>query len=186
VTFTGGVLTYLVASDARAFARLARALPEIDLLEREALLPFARQGLRSAVPGLIFATFLALNLGDEGFAFVALLLGPLVIAQNVAVLLIPVRGLHEQLRAAKRAELARVTAALRGERGALDGSVLRAGGELPVADLLAWRRFVESVPEWPIDVSTLSRFALYVGIPLFSWIGAALVERMLDAAIGGR
>ena len=181
-SFFGGILTYRVWSDARSFARLARALPEVDLLEREALLPFARQGLRSAVPGVIFATFFALNLGDEGFWFAASTLGTLVLAQNVAMLLIPVRGLHERLRSAKREELARVNAAIRGEAGALRGSPL--DGRTPaLADLLAWRRFVESVPEWPIDVSTIGRFALYVGIPLISWVGAALVERMLDLAI---
>ena len=61
VTFTGGILTYRAFVDARKFAQLARSLPAVDLLDREALLPFARQGLRSAVPGVIFVTFLALE-----------------------------------------------------------------------------------------------------------------------------
>src|SRR5262245_3289314 len=67
VAFLGGVHIYRVFTDARAFAGLARALPGVDLLDREALLPFARQGLLSAVPGVIFVTFFALNLGDSGF-----------------------------------------------------------------------------------------------------------------------
>jgi len=184
VTFTGGILTYRAFADARTFARLARSLPAVDLLERDALLPFARQGLRSAVPGVIFATFLALNLGDEGFLFATVLLGLIMGVQNVATLLLPVRGLHERLRAAKREELARVNAAIRGDAGALRGSPLGRRERPALADLLAWRRFVESVPEWPIDVSTLGRTALYVGIPLLSWVGAALVERVLDLAIG--
>src|SRR5262249_1352249 len=71
VTFTGGIHIYRVFTDARIFARLARALPEVDLLDREALLPFARQGLLSAVPGVIFVTFFALNLGDAGFVLAA-------------------------------------------------------------------------------------------------------------------
>lgn len=184
VTFTGGILTYRVFADARTFARLARALPVVDLLDREALLPFARQGLRSAVPGVIFATFLALNLGDEGFFLAIALFGAIVLAQSVAALLLPLRGLHGRLRAAKREELARVNAAIRGQPGALRGSSLAQREHLALADLLAWRRFVESVPEWPIDVSTLGRLALYIGIPLLSWVGAALVERVLDLAIG--
>ena len=184
VTFTGGILTYRAFADARGFARLARSLPEVDLLERDALLPFARQGLRSAVPGVIFATFFLLNLGDEGFLFATLLLGLIVLVQTVATLLLPVRGLHERLREAKREELTRVNAAIRGDAGALRGSPLGHRERAALADLLAWRGFVESVPEWPIDVSTLGRTALYVGIPLLSWVGAALVERVLDRAIG--
>ena len=37
--------------------------------------------------------------------------------------------------------------------------------------------------EWPFDLPTLARFALYVGIGLSSWLGAALVERFLDRVI---
>lgn len=183
-TFTGGILTYRVYSDARTFARLARSLPEVDLLERDALLPFARQGLRSAVPGVIFLTFLALNLMDEGFLLSAVLIGAVVGVQNIATLMLPLRGLRDRLREAKRFEIARVNAAIRGKPNALVGSPL-AGGEGPsLTDLLTWRRFVESVPEWPIDLSTFGRFALYVGIPLLSWVAAALVERALDVVIG--
>lgn len=37
--------------------------------------------------------------------------------------------------------------------------------------------------EWPFDAPTLARFLLYVAIPLGSWIGGALVERLLGAAL---
>jgi hypothetical protein len=184
VSFTGGILTYRVFVDARKFAQLARTLPAVDLLDREALLPFARQGLRSAIPGVIFVTFLALNLGDSGFLLAMSLIGPAVLMQNIAVLVIPMRGVHERLRAAKRDELARVNAAIRGDAGALRGSLLGQRERLSLADLLAWRAFVEEIPEWPIDVSTVGRFAVYVGIPLLGWIGAALVQHLLESALG--
>ena len=184
VTFFGGIHIYRVFTDARTFARLARALPGVDLLDREALLPFARQGLLSAVPGVIFVTFFALNLGDAGFLLAATVLGTLVLAQNAAALLIPMRGVHERLRAEKRDELARVNAAIRGEPGALRGSPLGNREGASLSDPLAWRAFVEAVPEWPIDVSTLGRFAVYVGIPVFGWVGAALVQHVLERALG--
>jgi hypothetical protein len=184
VTFTGGILTYRAVVDARKFAQLARALPAVDLLDREALLPFARQGLRSAVPGVIFVTFLAFNLGDTGFLLATALIGTIVLVQNIAVLVIPMRGVHERLRAAKRDELARVRAAIRGEPGALRGSPLERRGDAPaLADLLAWRAFVEAVPEWPIDLPTLGRFAAYVGVPLLGWVGAGLVQHALESAL---
>jgi hypothetical protein len=129
-------------------------------------------------------TFLAMNLMDEGFLLSAVLLGGLVAAQNVATLMLPLRGLHDRLRDAKRIELSRLNAAIRGDAAALAGSPL-SGREPPtLTDLLTWRRFVESVPEWPIDLSTLGRFAFYIGIPLLSWVGAALVERALVRVIG--
>jgi hypothetical protein len=183
VTFVAGILTYRAFADARKFAQLARALPAVDLLDREALLPFARQGLRSAIPGVIFMTFLALNLGDTGFLLAMALTGSIVLAQNVAVLLLPMRGVHERLRAAKRAELARVNAAIRGAPGALRGSPIDDREGLALADLLAWRAFVESVPEWPIDLPTLGRFAAYVVVPLLGWVGAALVQHVLESAL---
>jgi hypothetical protein len=170
--------------DARRFAQLARSLPAVDLLDREALLPFARQGLRSAVPGVIFGTFFASNLGDTGFLLATALIGTIVLVQNVAVLVIPMRGVHERLRAAKRDELARVNAAIRGEVGALRGSPVGQRDRLSLADLLAWRAFVEDVPEWPIDLPTLGRFAAYVLVPLLGWVGAALVQHVLESALG--
>jgi hypothetical protein len=94
------------------------------------------------------------------------------------------RGVHERLRAAKRAELARVNAAIRGEPGALHGSPLGSREKLGLADLLAWRAFVEAVPEWPIDLPTLGRFAAYVVLPLLGWVGAALVQHVLERALG--
>ena len=48
-----------------------------------------------------------------------------------------------------------------------------------LGELLAWRGFVDSVREWPLDAGALARLALYVGIGLASWVGAALVEHAL-------
>jgi len=53
-----------------------------------------------------------------------------------------------------------------------------------VCDMLAYEARIESVREWPFDTSTLSRFALFLLIPLVSWIGGALVERIVDSALG--
>ena len=49
--------------------------------------------------------------------------------------------------------------------------------------LLAWEGRVEAVSEWPIDAATLRRPGIFVLLPLGSWIGGALVERLVDAAL---
>jgi hypothetical protein len=53
-----------------------------------------------------------------------------------------------------------------------------------MAALLAYEARIEAVREWPIDTATLRRFGLFLLIPMASWIGGALVERLVDAALG--
>ena len=48
--------------------------------------------------------------------------------------------------------------------------------------LLALEARIENVREWPLDLSTVVRFAFYLALPLGSWLGGALVERGLDLA----
>ena len=73
---------------------------------------------------------------------------------------------------------------LAGEPGALSDSPLkRRAEELRVADLVAYREYIASLREWPIDARALRRFGLYLLIPLVSWIGSALMERGLDRVL---
>ena len=49
--------------------------------------------------------------------------------------------------------------------------------------LLILRREVLSAPEWPFDTTTMGRLALYLIIPPLTWIGAALIEIVVDTAL---
>ena len=53
----------------------------------------------------------------------------------------------------------------------------------PLPALLAWEARVESIREWPFDTPTLVRFALFLLIPLGSWLGGAVVERVVDLVL---
>ena len=105
-----------------------------------------------------------------------------VLATGVFVL--PVRGLRRQIRARKAEELALVREDIRrsrelaAESGPESGP---AGAKLP--GLLAYKHEIQAVREWPFDAPTLTRFFLYVAIPIGSWIGGALVERLLGVAL---
>ncbi len=100
-----------------------------------------------------------------------------VLLLATAGLLIPVRGVHDAIAREKTHELVRVNDQIRRARA---GS-----GALPsLADWIAYRSLTMSVREWPVDAPTLRRFALYLAIPLGSWLGGALVERMVDALLG--
>jgi len=78
-----------------------------------------------------------------------------------------------------------VRLALAGDRSGLRESPLAADAErLSVVDLAVWKDRVEALREWPFDAAALRRFGLYLLIPLGSWVGAALVERLVDRAFG--
>jgi hypothetical protein len=104
-------------------------------------------------------------------------LGVANLGLSAAGLLLPVLGVRDRIRAAKQAELDAVRERLLDARAELRGA---AGHDGRLADLLAWRAFVEGVREWPFDASALARFGLYLLIPLGSWLGGALVERVVD------
>jgi anti-sigma factor RsiW len=102
---------------------------------------------------------------------------------GIVGLILPSRGVHQHIRERKREELARIRQAIASEREGLFSS---APGSTPaprMPSLLAYEARIESVREWPFDTTTVSRFGFFLLIPLVSWIGGALVERVVDAAL---
>lgn len=163
--------------------RMGRRRVRVDLVDLDALTAFGRYGLRLAlVLNLGGGMLIALDVIDTGeLSLVGLALFAPAALLGVAALLVPSWGLHRRIRQAKAAELARVRSALAGDRGALDGSPLRADADrLSTLDLVQWRDRVASLREWPFDAGVLRRFGLYLLIPVASWIAAALVERLVD------
>ena len=116
-------------------------------------------------------------------AWTALYWSPMV-ALAVLALVVPSRGIHRQVRAAKRAELQRVQQAIAGDRNALAESPLgREDRDLTLVELVTWREAVARIREWPFDAAALGRFGLYLLIPVVSWVGGALVERIVNALL---
>ena len=143
--------------------------------------PFARHGLTASLLWLLLISIIALNVVDVAW-FTAT--ATVSIFAGITVLIWPVRGVRARIREAKQRELARVDGALGGDPRALSGSPIAGRSDRPtVADLLAWRAHVDGVREWPFDTLTIVRFALYLGIPLGSWLGGAVVERLLEVAL---
>jgi len=182
--WNGGLLVHAISTHTRCFSRMARGIPKVDLLNLSAFRPFIRQASLSALPGIVVLSFLALNLADQGFLWAIGILGSVALTWTTASLLFPMRGVRERIRGEKEAEIARVNAAIRGDLTALQDSAIGARAEdLRLGELLAYRAFVESVPEWLLDTPMRARFFLYMAIPLGSWLGGALVERLLDTVL---
>jgi hypothetical protein len=100
----------------------------------------------------------------------------------VASLLAPSRGVHERLRDAKRQELGWLRAEITRSSDALRRGDAAGAAQLPA--LLAWESRVVAAPEWPFDTSTWLRFALFLLVPLGSWLGGAIAERMVGRWLG--
>jgi hypothetical protein len=167
---------------ARLYSVLSRRHARVRLLDAERLQLFGVRGLRLALIWFLgsgIALLLAVGAQDQ-----AVVLGVIALtsALGVASLILPSLGIHQRLREVKAAELSRV-------RGEIESRVeaLRAGdgegtGELPA--LLAWEARVAEVPVWPLGGAVMIRFGLLVLIPVGSWLGGAMVERLVDATLG--
>jgi hypothetical protein len=165
---------------ARGFGLAARRVA-VDLLDPRPLTAFARKSQRSVVLWVgflvIFSTFW---LGDAaGSANVFFLL--LILAFLVPVYLLPLLGVHRRLVAAKQAELDRVNERIR-RAVSVEGTPPTSQARL--ADWIAYRGLLEDAPEWPLNAPALVRSLLFVALGVGSWLGGALVERLLGAILG--
>jgi hypothetical protein len=49
-----------------------------------------------------------------------------------------------------------------------------------MADLTAYLRFIEDVPVWPFQTSTIMRLLLFLLMPIATWIGNQIIATVLD------
>jgi hypothetical protein len=103
-------------------------------------------------------------------------------ALGAASLVLPCLGIRQRIKQAKAAELARVRGEIEARLAALRDGYTERSIELP--GLLAWEARVADVPEWPFGTPVLLRFVLLVLIPLGSWLGGAMVERLVEGVLG--
>lgn len=159
-------------------SRLAAWLRPLDVFRLEPLAPFAQQGLTNALLLMGVLSLAGLFVVDQGITPLLVLLGGLTLVLAVIALALPVRGAHLRIRAAKAAELAWCDQALRRERDRLRGGADAEGGRL--ADVVAYRSLVDGVREWPFDEPARLRIALYLLIPLASWLLSNIAWQFLE------
>jgi hypothetical protein len=171
-------------STARAFARLSERIRNIDLLDLQRLDVFARRGVRSVLYWMVALVFVSLfwlapNAGDTNMVpFVLLIALP---SWNLTVLL---RAAGGPIRAEKEAQLLRIRGAIRADqRALLEGGAGAAEAATRLPALFAAEARIVSVGVLAFDANTVLRFALYVTLGVGSWVGGALIERLLGAAL---
>jgi hypothetical protein len=170
---------YLCFQHAFTFRDLSRTLTDADLLEREPFLLIGRRAMRTALFWVGAASLQAFLLANPSFLATMVSTLGLTFVAGASVFAIPILGAHRTLLAARDAELKRLREGIRTERGVL----LSAGAAERLPALLALEARVMQVTVWPFDASMRARTVLLMLLPLGSWIGGALVERMLEAAL---
>jgi hypothetical protein len=165
----------------RLYLALGRDAVRIDLLDVGALAPFARRGQRSALTWVIFSSIFSLywlgSLASRG----NLPLLVVVLSMATFAFVGPLAALRQKIQAEKLAELGRLREQIRDAQRRTD-----AGVDSPrLGNLIGYYQLIESAREWPVDAANLLKFIGYLLLGLGSWLGGAVVERLLDSAIRG-
>lgn len=170
---------FLLVWTALAISRTARGIVRIDLFDTSIVKPFAQQGVRSSLLAIISLSISANLWLDPNSPVVATATTVLLlVVAAVLALFLPTWGIHLRLKAQKQLELDRLRKAISSRRDPASRSVDDA--QQLRADLALERRLIE-ISEWPFDAGAYGRVALYVTLGLGSWVGAALVEQLLDS-----
>jgi hypothetical protein len=167
--------------NAVVFARLGATRVRIQLLQTRQLVVVGKVAVISTlalIGALMFFPLLFLN---QSISFAAI--SPATLATAVPMIMLfflPIWPVHQRIRKLKQRELERIEARISPLAGAGD-SPLNGGAELQqLLPLLAYQREISSVSSWPFDLGVLTRLGLYMVIPPLTWLGAALLEKLLD------
>jgi hypothetical protein len=165
----------------RIYLGLGRNSVGIDLLDIRSLAPFARRGQRSALTWVLFSSIFSLFWLGSLAARVNLPFLVIVLSMATFAFVGPLAALRQRIRVAKHAELERLREQIRNAR-----TQAEAAADSPrLANLAGYYQLVDSAREWPVDAANLLKFTSYLLLGLGSWLGGAVVERMLDSAIRG-
>ena len=177
------VMTFVLSAlvdNAMLFNRCSK-YTKIDLLSTHQLTPYAAVSVSSTLAIIgAQAAFPALMFGG-GANVLAMIPGLIATTGGMVLLFIlPIWPVHQLLKDTKRQELERLNVRIQqlAPTSENDSPDLQA-----LNPLLIYRREISAVSEWPFDVSVVARLGLYMIIPPLTWVGAALIENLVDAVL---
>lgn len=170
-------ICYVLVAESARLSRLSNEFDSLDLLDLTPYQPLVHQGLVNAL--LVIGGVSVISLLGVEARYFSVLVGLWVLSILLAWvgLMLPLRGIRKKIREAKDEELDWCRRALIGERDDLKAG---ADKQTSIGQVVAYREMINDIRNWPFDNPTLVRFALYLLIPLGSWLGGAFVERGLD------
>ena len=154
----------------------------IDLLHTQHLMAFGRMAVTAVLVVIgVQASFSIMFFGgvDSPSAWgpgLALTSGALIY-----LLFAPVTPLRNRLQNAKAEALVALNEKLRNNHSidALDTPA----ATTELGHLLTVRDELRRVPEWPFDMDLLARLGIYLIIVPLTWVGAALIENLVDLVL---
>jgi hypothetical protein len=182
-----GKVAFLNLRSIRRMRELLRLPHDVDLMRLETLHPYASIGLRNAfiwIFGLSLATPIIVDTETLSEVVVSISWIASIAGIGGAVGLVPLFQLRRVIRDAKAQEIHALSRAIDGNRESLEETRIASQARTAsLTDLLSYRQYVESVSEMPFAAASVVRIAVFVGIPIASWVGGALVERTLGSLL---
>lgn len=184
--------SYQMVTGARRLLTEVVSRLEVGPLDADKLRPLVNAGLHTSFIWMIGAAIGVLFVLDTNIEATVIL----VFMACIAILgglaaITPAMAGRRVIRRAKDKALAEVRAViahlhLDALDAASDTKVRHADDQrlAQMGALLAYEDRLEKAQETPISAPTVAQFALYLAIPVSSWLGGAFVERMVDAALG--
>jgi hypothetical protein len=175
------LLGYAVISVSLRMSLVAKKLQHIDLLDLSPLAPFTQLGLRNSLVLIGSLSIWSLMLYETGFSQMMFYVGGGALISAAVALVLPVRGVHRRIQQSKEVELRWLNGEIYRLRDTFQNrdATKSKGG---MADVIAYRRLIESVPEWPFTTSTYARLFLYLLLPLLTWGIGIFAEEIVARA----
>ena len=170
---------FLLIRNAMRISQTARLIRQMDLFDTSLTSPYAQHGVRTSLLAVVCLSISAtLWLDPEAPAIGTAVSLIMLVGASALALVLPTWGVHQQLKTLKQVELKQVRRAIAARRNPQTRTVDDA--QQLRADLAVERRLME-ISEWPFDAGSYGRVALYIFLGFGSWVGAALVERLLES-----
>lgn len=175
------VMTTVIAAllDNALMLRRAARVCRVDLLNPRKLRPFATVAVISTLALIGAQAAFPLMAVENELTAVAYVPG--LLATGIPMLILaalPVWPIHRRMAKARDLAMADVDRHI----AALPRLDLQRPETIQaMAPLLIYRRELREVQVWPFDAGVLTRLGLYLIIPPLTWVGAALIENVVNA-----
>ncbi|MEN8723380.1 MAG: hypothetical protein ABF335_10870 [Alphaproteobacteria bacterium] len=181
----GGMMVAAMLINADRLNRSAQSQP-FNLFDRDTVAQTAKQGLFNALIVVLIPALLTPFLVDPRYWILFSAVMGIVVIFSLIGLLLPSLGLRKRIVAAKTRELEHIRAQIITAKASLDqsGEGAQIDNLATLNSLLDYQAHIRAIPDWPFDRSILTRYGIYLLIPLVTWTGGAIVENIIDGFLG--
>jgi hypothetical protein len=171
----------VLIDNALKFSRIGKKEVKVDLLNQQNLTPLARVAVISTLAIIGALAIFPLMFLQVEVNLLAMIPGMIALSIPMFwIFFLPIWPVHKRIKAAKHKELQSVQAQideLRTETQ-VDRQLMAS-----LQPMLLYRSEIKHVSEWPFDSMAIARLMLYLIIPPLTWVGAALIEILVDSLL---